>query len=349
MGMTKSDRAISCQYNADGKRISKTVNGATTEYFLNGSQILAQKTGESTMWFFYDSEGNRIGMIRNGYAFYYMYNLQGDVIGLMDARNGRIVARYTYDAWGNCTVTNATGFTVGTDNPFRYRGYYYDTETGLYYLNSRYYDPEVGRFINADNINLLGANGDFASLNLFAYCGNNPITRADENGHFWNTIIGAVAGALVGGITAAIMGTDIKAGVVSGAINGAITGAAVDFAIATGGAGIVAFAAITIAGGIGGAASSYVNQRMNGKSHDEIDVGTVIMDGAWGAVGAALTFGVADVGGPQAQMLRQIFKQPVKKILNQAANDFATSFVISASTWLNATKMNYLRQTANVK
>lgn len=196
---------------------------------------------------------------------------------------------------------------------------------------------------------LLGANGDFASLNLFAYCGNNPITRVDENGHFWNTIIGAAAGALVGGITAAVMGSDIKAGVVSGAINGAITGAAVDFAIATGGAGIVAFAAVTIAGGIGGAASSYVNQRLNGKSHDEIDVGTVIMDGAWGAVGAALTFGVADVGGPQAQTLRQIFKQPVKKILNQAANDFATSFVISASTWLNATKMNYLRQTANVK
>ena len=68
----------------------------------------------------------------------------------MDARNGRIVARYTYDAWGKCTVQNADGWTAGDANPFRYRGYYYDTETGLYYLNSRYYDPEVGRFINAD-------------------------------------------------------------------------------------------------------------------------------------------------------------------------------------------------------
>lgn len=78
-GATKDSQTLSFTYNSNGIRTSKTVNGVTTEYFLNGSQILAQKTGESTMWFFYDSEGNRIGMIRNGYAFYYIYNLQGDV------------------------------------------------------------------------------------------------------------------------------------------------------------------------------------------------------------------------------------------------------------------------------
>ena len=187
---TKDENALSFTYDANGIRTSKTVNGVTTEYFLNGSQILAQKTGESTMWFFYDSEGNRIGMIRNGYAFYYMYNLQGDVIGLMDARNGRIVARYSYDAWGNCTVQNADGWITGDANPFRYRGYYYDTETGFYYLNSRYYSPEFGRIINVDS-ELAGVGGNTQGYNLFAYCFNNPVNMSDPDGNWPKWLTGA--------------------------------------------------------------------------------------------------------------------------------------------------------------
>ena len=142
-------------------------------------------------------------------------------------------------------------------------------DTGWYYLQSRYYDPIVKRFLNADVFTSTGQ--DFLGYNMFAYCGNNPIIREDNSGDFWNTFIGAAAGAIVGGLTAAIMGTDIKACVVSGALNGAITGAAVDIAIATGGVGIVAFAAVTVAGGVGGATSSYVNQRMNGISHKDVD------------------------------------------------------------------------------
>ncbi len=179
---------------------------------------------------------------------------------------------------------------------------------------------------------------------MFAYCGNNPVSRADSDGGVWNTIIGAVAGAVVSGISAAIMGTDINAGIVSGAINGAITGAAVDVAIATGGIGIAVFAAVTVAGGIGGGISSYVNQRMNGVSNEEVDWKTVAIDAVWGSVGAALTYGVADVGGPKAQTLEKIFKQSGRKIVKQAGNDFVTSAEISGGTWLNGTKMNYLVQ-----
>ena len=180
------------------------------------------------MWFFYDSEGNRIGMIRNGYAFYYMYNLQGDVIGLMDARNGRIVARYTYDAWGNCTVQNADGWITGDANPFRYRGYYYDTETGLYYLNSRYYSPEFGRFISADG---LIDNRGATSQNLFAYCHNNPVNYSDADGHLPKWLFGALdiasgitqilAGAAMITATAAT-GVGIAAGIAM-ALNGVAT------------------------------------------------------------------------------------------------------------------------------
>ena len=281
---------------------SKTVNGVTTEYFLNGSQILAQKTGESTMWFFYDSEGNRIGMIRNGYAFYYMYNLQGDVIGLMDARNGRIVARYTYDAWGNCTVQNADGWTAGDANPFRYRGYYYDTETGLYYLNSRYYDPEVGRFINADG---LIDNTGTITQNLFAYCGNNPITRADDGGEFWHIVVGAAIGGIIGAVSAAASGgdaIDIAIGFLAGAGGGAL---------AASGAGVFVQAAGSAAIAMTSNAAQQANKMYISKKQESFDVGDMLIDGAVGLVCGAWGGNGASYGNSDGIMAagKQLFKR----------------------------------------
>ena len=271
--------------------------------------------------------------------------------------SGNTVVSYVYNAWGKSlsVTTNIPNTDIATAafsnativakmNPLRYRGYYYDSETGFYYVSSRYYDPAIGRFINADSVDLLGANGDFASLNLFAYCGNNPVSRADSNGHFWNTVIGAVAGAIVGGVSAALSGTDITAGIVSGALSGAISGAAVDIAIATGGVGLVALAGVALASGAGGAASSYVNQRMNGRSHDEVDWGTVAIDGVWGAIGGALSFGTADVGGKTCKTLAENLALKGKAFWSQAASDFATTITIAAGTWLNGTKMNLLRE-----
>ena len=182
-------------YTPDGIRSSKTVNGTKTEYLLNGTQILAQKTGSDVMWFFYDSTGTRIGVQQGNVTAYYMYNLQGDVVGLADAATGKIIAKHLYDAWGKCvSVENADGYTIGTANPFRYRGYYYDNETGFYYLNSRYYNPEVGRFVNSDayaTTNVFGLLGS----NMFSYCYNNPIKYSDDNGR--NPV---VAGAIIGGL-----------------------------------------------------------------------------------------------------------------------------------------------------
>ena len=190
--ITNGSNTYSYKYNADGIRTSKTVNGTTTEFFLNGSQVLAQKTGDSVMRFFYDSTGKRVGFANGTMLFYYLYNLQGDVIAIVRAATGQVVAKYTYDAWGNCTVTNAAGYTVGDKNPFRYRGYYYDTETGLYYLNSRYYNPEFGRFISADGFVSIGQG--ITGSNMFAYCGNNPINRYDSNGMIWEKIGGFLKG-----------------------------------------------------------------------------------------------------------------------------------------------------------
>ncbi len=179
-GISGGGNTYSYKYNAAGFRTSKTVNGTTTEYFLNGSQLLAQKTGDTHLWFFYDSEGNRVGLISGGLIFYYLYNVQGDVVAIVRAATGEIVARYSYDAWGNCTVTNAEGYVTGTKNPFRYRGYYYDAESGMYYLGSRYYDPELGRFISPDVFVSTGQG--LLGCNMFAYCGNNPVSFIDSDG-----------------------------------------------------------------------------------------------------------------------------------------------------------------------
>ena len=127
----------------------------------------------------------------DGAEYFYLKNAQGDVTGLVNSSGTQMVA-YTYDAWGNpLTTTGTMADTLGKLNPFRYRGYVYDTETGLYYLGSRYYNPETGRFINADN--QLSTGSDLTGMNLFAYCGNNPVNRIDPTGEaWWHWAIGAV-------------------------------------------------------------------------------------------------------------------------------------------------------------
>ena len=191
---TVKDKTVTFTYDSEGIRTSKTVGSTTTKYLLNGTQILAQKTGSTTLSFFYDQQGNRVAMADGSNKFYYyIYNLQGDVIALADASTGKLVVTYTYDAWGKLVkLEDSTANSVGTQNPFRYRGYYYDTETSLYYLNSRYYDPDTCRFINADKFASTDPSG-VLSTNMFAYCENNPIIGCDPTGEFFDTIFDAIS------------------------------------------------------------------------------------------------------------------------------------------------------------
>ena len=160
-------------YNADGLRVQKTVNGVATNYTLHGKNIVHMTKGNAELHFWYDAQ-NRPAIVEfNGMKYGYLYNLQGDVIGLIDSANTEVV-KYTYDAWGKpLSVTGSLANTIGYYNPFRYRGYVYDVETGLYYLRSRYYNPSWGRFVNADTL---------FNNNLYSYCNNRPAIMADSKG-----------------------------------------------------------------------------------------------------------------------------------------------------------------------
>ena len=250
-GMSKSGQTIAYGYDSDGKRITKTVNGTAYNYHYLGDQLVELMWGGNKLHFTYDSTGP-LSVNCNGTEYFYVKNAQGDVTGLVNASGTRVVT-YTYDAWGNLlSTTGSLATTLGEQNPLRYRGYVYDTETGLYYLQSRYYNPTWGRFINADAY--LSAGGEFASNNMFAYCENNPIVRKDNEGEFWNFVIGAAVGGLISGITTYVRTGSLKQAAVS-AVVGAISGA-----VAASGLPFLAQVAITMAVTAGGDVASQVQR-----------------------------------------------------------------------------------------
>ena len=179
--MTKTGQSISFKYGADGIRTEKTVNGLSTKYHMAGGLVTFETDGTDNIYYTYDSAGKLVSMKLNGVEYYYIRNGQGDITGLFDSTGTQVVA-YTYDSWGKLISTTGTlASTVGVKNPYRYRGYRYDTETGLYYLQSRYYNPEWGRFISSDTD--IGNIYDPGALNLYAYCRNNSATRVDIAGN----------------------------------------------------------------------------------------------------------------------------------------------------------------------
>ena len=178
--MTDGTTAISYAYNADGLRISKTVDSVTYNYVYVGSTLTDVTWGNNSLHFVYDALGASAVIYNGTTYYYYLRNAQGDITGIVDT-SGTVVVSYTYDAWGKLlSTTGSLAATLGADNPLRYRGYVYDTETGLYYLTSRYYNPSWGRFINADGYASTGQG--FVGNNMFAYCLNNPVNMIDVDG-----------------------------------------------------------------------------------------------------------------------------------------------------------------------
>ncbi len=184
-------------YNANGIRTSKTVNGVTHTYTLDGTNILKEVWGANTLIPLYDSEEAVCGIVYNGTPYYFLKDLQGDIIAILDA-NGETVATYSYDAWGVCTISaDTSGCDIAAINPFRYRGYCFDAEIGMYYLQSRYYDPKVARFVNADK-----PEGTLVYRILenhyYAYCLNDPVNDDDAGGNLATLILKKIGQVVCG-------------------------------------------------------------------------------------------------------------------------------------------------------
>ena len=303
--ITKDGATWTNTYNQDGMRIRRTNGTVTYGYVYNGSQLSQMTVGSNTLNFSYDANGIPMSVSYNGTTYYYATNLQGDVTAILNA-SGSPVVSYTYDAWGKpLTVTGSLATTLGTHNPLRYRGYVYDTETELYYLQSRYYNPDTGRFLNADAFTSTGQG--FTGNNMFAYCGNNPVARKDDGGAFWHLVVGGILGGIIGGISAAVSGgdaVDVLIGVAAGAASGVLAASGAGLATE-----IVGNAVISMASNAASQVNSIVKDE--DKTLKDFDVGDMLFDGAVGAVtglagGRGASYGNA---GGIMQAGKQLFKR----------------------------------------
>ena len=268
---------VAYTYGLNGIRTSKTVDGVKTTYSLLNNKILAERSDGKEIVYRYSSD-KLIGFAFNDVEYIYERNIQGDVLRIYRKDSLSLAAEYHYDAYGNHEVINHTEEKIGDVNPFRYRGYYFDVETGWYYLNARYYSSAMGRFISPDELSILDeTKSQINGLNLYMYCGNNPVMNIDSSGQdFWG-IFKSVIGVFVGVALAVV---------------------AVASVIVTGGATLIP----VVTGAVLGAGSSLLGQGignvLNGKSFfEDISVASIIMSGL---AGAALGTGVGGFWGAVA-------------------------------------------------
>ena len=206
-----SNNVYNYYYNDNGVRTRKVVNNVNTYYYFEDADIFMEKNDNYTLYFIREFDGNLLGFEYNDNTYYYIKYVFDSIIGIIDS-NYNIIVEYKYDTWGNIIgvfdengndISNNPNH-IGNLNPYRYRGYYYDRETNLYYLGYRYYSPTHHRFISTD----CATYDDIVGGNLYVYCNNNPVIKVDDNGKF--PLIGV---AIVGGIL------NVGAYVVSNTIN----------------------------------------------------------------------------------------------------------------------------------
>ena len=225
-------------------RTQKTVNGVVHNYYYSGALLLAEEWNNHLMVFLYDANGSPVGIkyrktddaTGTWSSYWYDKNLQGDVVAIYDD-SGTPLVSYTYDAWGNHVVTpynNGLSIVPIANNPIRYRGYYYDVDLGLYYLQTRYYDSNIGRFISPDHPAVITATpASLTDKNLYAYCDNNPVMRIDSGGEIWNWFIGGLIGGAVGLVSSLADEKDLLDvlwNTVTGAVSGAVAASGVGLA-----------------------------------------------------------------------------------------------------------------------
>ena len=285
--MSADGKTLSFRYNHKGLRTQKVVEtdwySETTNYFLHGKLLThmtvdyrdaSEVVYKDVLNFFYDAQSHPIKVESNGAIYTYVYNAQGDIVGLLD-NDGVFVVEYKYDVWGRrLSVVGSLAATLGARNPFRYRGYIYDEETGFYYVSSRYYDPEIGRWINADGQFTTGS--DLTGLNPFAYCGNNSVNRIDSAGKaWWHWVLGAAV------VVAAAVATVVTCG--------GFAAAATAVCMVGSGVATTTTASTIAAGAFIGSATAYGTAVLSAASTSR-SVQEFKDQGNWGTV-AAIVFG----------------------------------------------------------
>ena len=258
-------KSIRYYYDHTGAHVKKTVNGVTTGYRMAGSLLISERTDGTTLWYQYDSAANLVALMIGTERYNYIRNAQNDIIGLIDSTGKRVVS-YKYDSWGKTvSIIGTLAATVGQKNPFRYRGYYFDAESSMYYLQSRYYDPEIRRFISADESDTLKEDlENLDQYNLYGYCFANPICLSDNDGTWpsWATKIAIGVGAVL--IGAAVVVATGGAG----------------FAVAAIGEGIKVAAGSAVIGAVSGAGTAAISHR--------------VKTGSWKGTGSAVVSGAVE-------------------------------------------------------
>ena len=196
--VTKINKIIRNTYDLEGLIIKKEVdiNNTTTttiNYYYDNRKLVKEVCGNTTISYFYDENNQLYGYKENNTIYFYIWDVLGNIIGILN-NSGVIVSKLDYDAFGN--IINQTGSVISN---FRYKGYYYDTDIELYYLKTRFYNPVLLRFITPDSIEYLDSSS-IIGLNLYAYCGNDPVNMVDEEGNFGflaSVLIGAVIGLVI--------------------------------------------------------------------------------------------------------------------------------------------------------
>lgn len=368
-GYTQGNVTYTYTYDADGMRTSRTerrLNGTeiVTNYLYNGSLLVSEETNGNITAYIYDPSGLPIGFRyhKSSYAagvwdcYYYVKNVQGDIVEIYND-NGTSVVCYSYDEYGKPTAHNSgNGDEMANINHLMYRGYYYDFRShnntdgfqgglGLYYLGSRYYDANIGRFISPDDISYLGANGDLNGFNLYAYCSNNPVMYSDPSGHFVisTLIIGALVGAAVSaaidvGTQLISNGGDFSEVDWGSVASSSFIGAAIGFSGTIGGATLGAFLAgsstLTAAGVAGwfglsmgasmaGGFLGYSSEKIiNGESWN---CGSAIAMGGLTMLSGAFSYGAGAISG--------LVNIP-GKLSNKIAQNFVNDIFSAPISWI---------------
>ena len=279
----------SYEYNSLGIRTSKQVGNKRYNYFVEGDRVLAMDIYDGDLQygfnlvFDYDESGKLISVSEPGYTFFYIRDGLGNIIKLVDEQ-GNDVVKYSYDSWGKVTINTISSLHPSARfNPFMYKGYIYDVETGLYWVSSRYYSPELCRWISPDSIEYLDSES-INGLNLYAYCNNNPIMYADPSGHFAisTLIVGAIIGFVVGGATSVVSqgltkgwdninGWQVLLDATIGGISGALGASGINQVVSM------------IAGGVFGATGSVGGDLIaSGGDWSQVNVGKAILMGTIG-------------------------------------------------------------------